>query len=57
MGQIANQMFIEWCIKVARKIGAKKNSSENACREKKRISESEDQKDEKRKRDVPGESE
>lgn len=57
MGQIANQMFIEWCCKVARKIGAKKNSSESACREKKRIYESPDQKDGKRRKDVPGEPE
>lgn len=55
MGQIANQMFIEWCCKVAQKIGVKKNSSESICREKKCIPESSDQKDRKRRKGVPGE--
>ncbi len=33
MGQIANQMFIEWCYKMAQKIGTKSASKKRSPKE------------------------
>lgn len=50
MGQIANQMFVEWCYKIAQKIGRKRdiqrkkgipekeNRKENASQDESRLS-------------------